>query len=149
MTIIDSDIFNKNELRTIMKFLFLKGLANDVILQEITEVCGEESTKLRTVQKWTSRFRMNDFSVEDKTRVGCPINENLRPQVKKCIKNDPHQSTLAIAHELNCSKDTVKKILKDELGNEKSQHSMDSTHSHKFATSSKSTRITRDVETTI
>ena len=103
------------ELRCVIKFLWLGGKSNKDIVDEMYRVYGDGCISLRTVQKWTCRFKNWEISIEDRERSGRPKNTELRVDVKAFIDEDPFASAREIANILGCDKDTVIKILREDL----------------------------------
>ena len=108
-------MFNKEELRTIVKFLWLKGLSNTSIAEEMINTIGDEALSLRTIGTWVKRFESGDFSVVDKIRSGRPEDNKLKSLVEIEITNDRHLSAREIARRLSCSPTTVTNILRIDL----------------------------------
>jgi hypothetical protein len=97
----------------VIKFLWLSGKSSRDIVDEIQRVCGDGKVSLRTVQRWTCRFKNGEISLEDRERSGRPKNMELRKDVQALIDEDPFARE--IAHHLGCDKDTVVKILREDL----------------------------------
>jgi len=95
--------------------VFMSGKSNRNISDEMNRVYGDGYVSLRTVQKWTCRFKKGEISLEDRERSGLPKNTELWTNVKALIDGDPFASARDIANQLRCDKDTVVKILREEL----------------------------------
>jgi len=103
------------EIRCVIKFLWSSGESNPGIVDKMHRVYGNGCVSLRTVQKWTCRFRNGEISLEDRERNGRPKNMELRTDVKALIDGDPFASARDIANRLRCDKDTVVKIFREDL----------------------------------
>jgi len=77
------------ELRCVIKFLWLGGKSNKDIVDEMYRVYGDGCISLRTVQKWTCRFKNWEISIEDRERSGRPKNTELRVDVKALLMKTP------------------------------------------------------------
>jgi hypothetical protein len=99
----------------VIKFLWLSGKSSRDIVDEIQRVCGDGKVSLRTVQRWICRFKNGEISLEDRERSGRPKNMELRKDVQALIDGDPFALAREIAHHLGCDKDTVVKIMREDL----------------------------------
>ena len=109
------EIFDENEIRTIIKFILVSGKTNLEIYEEVSRVCGEGVSSLRTIQRWVARFRGNDFSVEDKSRIGRPREEIDVKVIEDMLDCDPHVSAREIGRRLAINKNRIVDILKNQL----------------------------------
>ena len=105
----------KIELRYVIKHLYLCGKSNKEIQASIIKAYGEGVITLRTIQKRTARFEQNDFCLEDKEKKGRPKEKHLRKSLKALLEEDPYMSARDMSSTLNCSKDTVVRILREDL----------------------------------
>jgi histone-lysine N-methyltransferase SETMAR len=103
------------ETRVVIKFLWRQGKTNKQIHAEMMAVEDFPELSLRTIQKWTQRFNENNLSLEDTPRSGRPKDERIRTRIAEYMDHEPYASAREIANHLECDKNTVTKILRDEL----------------------------------
>jgi len=77
------------EIRAVVHFLWKKGQSNKEILSDVSDVYGDDSTTLRTIQRWTKRFKSGDESLNEQTRSGRPENPDLTKKVQELMETDP------------------------------------------------------------
>ena len=65
-------MFNKRDIRRVMKYLFIKGMKIVDIVEEMSSFFKEDSPKRSQIYEWCSRFKKGDFDVEDKLHTGHP-----------------------------------------------------------------------------
>ena len=106
---------DKYEQRYVILFFWRKKTQPKDIFNELKEVYGENSLKLRCIQKWCQRFDEGKEDVFDEVRGGRPKNNHLIPKISKIIESNPSISTTKLAYKLQSSKETVKRILTEEL----------------------------------
>ena len=105
---------NKN-LRPVIHFLYLKKLKNKEIQEEINEVYGENTIGLSTVIKWTRKFKDGKENFEDEKKRGRKKIRN-KTKIKKLIEGKRDISLREIGSLTNMHKNTVKRIVRDDLG---------------------------------
>ena len=106
-------------LRPVIHFLFLKKLSNKEIFDQIIDIYGEKSISLSTVQKWTKLFNDGKEDFEEEKRSGRPKKRKKR-KIKELINEKNHISYRKIGEKINLHKNTVKRIVLDELDLKKS-----------------------------
>ena len=104
------------EVRAVLKFLIIRGLSNEEILNELHTAYGEDCISLRTVQDRRKRYNDGTFSIFDLERSGRPEITKYDKQISDLLAEDPSLSSRNIAETLGISKTTVKNIIKDHLG---------------------------------
>ena len=109
------DAFDENEIRTIIKFLWMSGKTNREIYDEVATVCGEDMISLRTIQRWVVRFTESEFSVQDRPRTGRPREEIDIRIIEHMLEDDPHISAREISRRLAVNKNKIVDILKNQL----------------------------------
>lgn len=92
--------------RHIMLFFFKKGKNAAQTARKIRAVYGGDSIADSTVQKWFSRFRSGDFSLEDQPRAGRSSTLDIK-DIMPVIANNPRITVREIAEELRACKSTV------------------------------------------
>ncbi|CAF0904142.1 unnamed protein product [Rotaria sordida] len=89
-----------------------------VIYNELYTVFVDEVPLLRTVQRWSKRFREGREEVEDEERPGRPITETTSEnieQVRDLIKDDPYATIDELEARSGLSHGTVQRIVSDHL----------------------------------
>lgn len=103
------------EIRSVVKFLWLKDYNNKDIYEEICSVYGEEKMTLREIQNRTKSLEEGNHSLFDKVRSGRPLKNDLIDPISHIMEEDPYISTKKLAKKLNVAKQTIKRILIEEL----------------------------------
>ena len=67
---------------------------------------GEDAIAERTAQNWFSRFKHNNFDLNDASRSGRPV-EMDKDQLKDLLKEDGCQTCRELAQKLNCDFVTI------------------------------------------
>lgn len=104
------------EYRAVVHFLFLKGLNNASILQELEDVYGQGCVTIFFVKKWTNMFSNGRESVEDLPRAGRPKIDGLVPRIQEILDEVPFISTKQLSLALGHHHATVKKVMIEEMG---------------------------------
>ena len=87
-----------------MLYYFKKGKnAPETHTQKICAVCGEGAGTDQMCQKWFSKFCAGDFSLDDASWSGRPV-EVDRDQIETLIENNQHHTMWEIAKILKISK---------------------------------------------
>ncbi|CAF3874941.1 unnamed protein product [Rotaria sordida] len=89
-----------------------------VIYNELYTVFVDEVPHLRTVQRWSKRFREGREEVEDEERPGRPITETTSEnieQVRDLINDDPYATIDELEARSGLSHGTVQRIVSDHL----------------------------------
>ena len=73
-------MLEKEQYRSVFRYLFLKGQTRTEIFKELNEVYGADSPSFATIKRW-----FNDF---DEEKPGRPreINENLTENLTKVVR---------------------------------------------------------------
>lgn len=103
------------EIRSVVKFLWLKDYNNKDIYEEICSVYGEEKMTLREIQNRIKSLEEGNHSLFDKVRSGRPLKNDLIDPISHIMEEDPYISTKKLAKKLNVAKQTIKRILIEEL----------------------------------
>ncbi|XP_076176305.1 histone-lysine N-methyltransferase SETMAR-like isoform X1 [Ptiloglossa arizonensis] len=74
--------------------------------KKICAVYGPNTVSNATAKRWFQRFRSSNTDVEDETRSGRPIVENV-DKIMEIVESDRHASTYSISQELKVSQKTV------------------------------------------
>ena len=101
--------------RIIIEFLVLQGNSNNIIYQQLFKVYGDEAPSQRTVDTWASKIRKGNYDLNDKKRVGRPVNDNLCISIKNLLDKEPFLSAKKISSYLMIPYTTVTHILKNRL----------------------------------
>jgi len=99
-------MLEKKEMRTILFYDFKLGRKATETARNINNVFGQHTTNLRTVQRWFSKFRSGNESLEDEEHGSRPSQVD-DDHLKKLINADPHKNSREVAQELNVHQSTV------------------------------------------
>ena len=109
--------YESNE-RTNIKFLLKLGKSGNEIRQMLVQVYGGNSMKKTAVYKWVRRFSEGRENVSDGERSGRPATsrteENIA-EVRQIVRENRRLTVRSIAEQVNIDRETVKKILTDDL----------------------------------
>ena len=71
------DKYLKIELKSVTKFLFSYNFSNEIIYEMMLKSFATKTPSLRTIQRWTQKFKAGDLSI-------IPKKKNCRTNKKKC-----------------------------------------------------------------
>lgn len=102
----------KRLMRAVSLHWFLKGSDSAATQRELASVYGEEDAPdIRTVQRWFTRFREEDYSLEEKARPGRPV-EVDNAEILRLLEESPNISTQEIADKTGYETRTIRNHLK-------------------------------------
>lgn len=109
----------KEQYRSVIRFLFLKGKTRDEIKTELSTVYGDASPSIATVKRWYNEFRNGRISVFDEARPGRPnevtTEENIN-KVRDMLMNDRRLKLREVAEVCGLSLERVQNIVHKHLG---------------------------------
>lgn len=97
---------NKIYYRCLLLFYFRKGKKAAYAHRKLTDVYGEDAISERACQKWFSRFRDGDTTLEDEERSGRPSVADDE-QILALISSNTKYTTREISDQLNISYSSV------------------------------------------
>lgn len=107
------------EQRGVIKFWVKNGKNPTDTLQHLRTAFGDHAMKKTSVFEWHKRFKDGRVNVRDDFRSGQPrtqrTEENVQ-RVRELVSEKEGMSVRGIAEELNLNRETVRKILNEELG---------------------------------
>jgi len=84
----------------------------------LVQVYGDNAMKKTAVYKWVKRFSEGTESVTDEERSGRPATsrteENIA-KVRQIVREDRQLTVISIAEQVNIDRETVKKVLTEDL----------------------------------
>jgi histone-lysine N-methyltransferase SETMAR len=98
---------NKEELRVIMRYCWLRKLNGVQMANEINDTYGEDTINVRTCQRWICKFNGGETGVTDGERSGRP-SLNIDDDIKDYLQGTPRATSCEIAQFLNVSDSTVR-----------------------------------------
>ncbi|XP_025155718.1 histone-lysine N-methyltransferase SETMAR-like [Harpegnathos saltator] len=96
----------KEKIRYILQYHYDQREQADQAAKKICAVYGPNTVSNATAKRWFQRFRSGNMDVEDETRSGRPIVENV-DKIMEIVESDRHASFYSIAQELKISQKTV------------------------------------------
>jgi transposase len=105
----------KFQQRSVIRFLFLKGIKPKDIQSELAEAYGYPLVPLRTIYYWVEKFRDGETSVEDGDRGGRPRILGLAERIKEFLLEDPYASAREMSSVIGVDKNTVVRVLREDL----------------------------------
>jgi hypothetical protein len=113
-----------SEQRINIKFCAKLGKSMNETLQVLTEAYGADPMKTLSVSEWHKRFKESWEDVKDDERTGHLkthwTDENVE-KVQKLVHSDTRLSVRMMAEELKLGRETVRKIMTEDLGMRKFQ----------------------------
>ena len=106
------------EQRTNIKLLVKRGKSGNEIREMLVQVYGDNAMKKTAVYKWVKRLSEGRESVTDEERSGRPETSRTEENIAKIrhILRENHRLTVrSIAEQVNIDRETVKKILTEDL----------------------------------
>ncbi|KAF2905431.1 hypothetical protein ILUMI_00745 [Ignelater luminosus] len=76
----------RDEIRTVLKYNFLRGLSIDKCVDELKNAMGDDCPHQTTVFRWYREFQGGDFSTNDKPRSG-RLSDVVTPEVINKVSN--------------------------------------------------------------
>jgi len=107
------------EQRTNIKFLVKLGKSGNLIREMLVQVYGDNAMKKTAVCKWVKRFSEGRESVTDKERSGWPATSRTEENIAKVhqiLRENRRLTVRSIADQVNIDRETVRKILTEDLG---------------------------------
>jgi len=106
------------ELRTNIKFLVKLGKGGNEIRDMLVQVYRDKAMKKTAVYRWVKRFAEGRESVTDEERSGRPATsrteENIA-NIRQIVRDNRLLTVRSIAEQGNVDRETVRKILTDDL----------------------------------
>ncbi len=113
---------SKENYRAYIFIEFKRGLNANQIIRQIKEASLPNSPSESTIHRWHSAFQAGRNSLDDEQRVGRPCSSRTPENITvicDLIQNEPKQSLRRLSDETSLSKETVRKILIEDLGKRK------------------------------
>lgn len=109
---------DKNEKRTVIKYLFLKGMSSKDIHDDMLRTLGTNAVSYSTVKSWIAEFKRGRISTRDDARTGRPkdatTTENMQA-VEKLLNKDRRLTIRHIAETTGINSSTVYHIVTEDL----------------------------------
>jgi histone-lysine N-methyltransferase SETMAR len=106
------------EIRAVVKYLVKKGMQARQIHDDMLLTLDDSAPSYSTVKKWVALFKFGRTSIEDDHRSGRPregvTSENVE-KVQQLVMKDRRLTVRQISEELDISKSTVDRILREDL----------------------------------
>jgi len=106
------------EQRLAIKFYFKAGKSATETLQMVNAAYGDQALSRPNVFQWYGRFRDGREDIEDDPRSDRPTecrNENNVEKISQLLLQNRHLSLKMLADEVNICKDTVRKIVVEDV----------------------------------
>jgi transposase len=103
------------EVRAVIHFFYLLNTPDEDILAQLETAYGEGIVNLKTVQRWTSKFRDKKTDLDDQPRSGRPRRDEELPRILTMIEENPYLSQKKIAQSLSLHHGIVKRLITEEL----------------------------------
>ena len=106
------------EQRTNIKFLVKLGKSGNEIREMLVQVYGDNAMKKTAVYMWVKRFSEGRESVTDEERSGRPATSRTEEniiKVRQIVHENCQMTVRSIAEQVNMDRETVRKILTDDL----------------------------------
>lgn len=106
------------EQRINIKFLVKLGKTGLEIKNLLTQVYGDNTLSKSTIYKWVKRFSEGREDVTDDDREGRPTTSRTKENIEKIrgiVRSNKRFSIRCIADEVHISRETVRKVLNQDL----------------------------------
>jgi len=106
------------EQRTNIKFLVKLGKGGNEIREMLVQVYGDNAMSKTAVYEWVKRFAEGRESVTDEERSGRPATRRTEENIAKILQTVRENRGLtirSIAEQVNIDRETVRKILTEDL----------------------------------
>ena len=106
------------EQRTNIKFLVKLGKSGNEIREMLVQVYGDDAMKKTAVYWWVKRFSEGRESVTDEERSGWPTTSRTKENIAKIrqiLRENRRLTVRSIAEQANIDRETVSKILTEDL----------------------------------
>jgi len=104
--------------RTNIKFLVKLGKSGNKIREMLVQVYGDNAMKKTAVYKWVKRFSEGRESVTDEERPGRPATSRTEENIAKIcqtVRENRRLTVRSMAEQVNIDRETVRKILTEDL----------------------------------
>jgi hypothetical protein len=101
--------------RAMVKLLYRMGLEANECFYQLDMLFPKQRPCLRTIEKYYEALSAGTFSYTDAPSVGRSRDEQLISEVDRVVKENPFLSTRRIADRVKSSKETVRRILHENL----------------------------------
>jgi len=106
------------EKRTNIKFLVKLGKSGDEIRKMLVQVYGDNAMKKTAVYKWVKRFSEGRGSITNEEKSGRPATSRTEENIAKIhqtVRENRRLIVRSIAEQVNIDRETVRKILTEDL----------------------------------
>ena len=113
-----TQLMDKLEYRSIIKFLFLQKKSPTQIHEEMLAVYNNDCPSYDVIKHWGKEFRCGRLSVHDEARSGRPSTStcpDIVQQIEKLIMEDRRVTISSIVESIKISRGSVYSIIHDEL----------------------------------
>jgi hypothetical protein len=100
----------------VIRFLTLKGLCAFAIAAELASVYETEALSLYTVKKWRKYFAEGRISLDDDTKCGISLPNNLAEAISSRLQERPYLSCKVLCQQFRIAKGICLRILHERLG---------------------------------
>lgn len=110
--------FTTEDQRSFIKIQFSRKISVQEITAQLSEACGEDALKERTVRKWVSRFKEGESSTADQPRSGrtpTAVVPDMLEAVEEKMATDRRWTCEELSSELGISEMSVHRILTDKM----------------------------------
>ena len=106
---------NAFEQKFVIKFLFLSGKGYKAIYTELKNTLQENIVSLSTVKRLCQKFKTGDLTCLSEDIPGRPKSDLVGP-ITKILEKYPFSSAKSISRKLNVTRQTISRVLKDDMG---------------------------------
>lgn len=110
--------WSRNEIRTVLRYNFVRGLNIDQCLEEMTLALDDDCPHRTTIFRWYREFQRGNFTLEDSERPGRPrtsVTEENVTAVRKMLDENRRVTYQQIEDTLGLNAPAIRSILQDHL----------------------------------
>ena len=108
-------MIDSKEQKYIIHFYWLKKRTTKEIHEKLKIVYQDDALSIQTIRKWIKRFDNGINNINDLKRKGRPKKNEFKKEIAQILEENPFLSTKKLSKLVGIHKNTIKRILIEEL----------------------------------